>query len=183
MSKILFLDIETTGFSRDWDEIIEIAAILWDSNTQSDIDSFHEYIKPQRTITSKITELTRITPAKVAKCRNEYSVLLDFSEWVTLVKPDIIVGHNCKAFDLNFIAARCAKRNVIWNIDNINVVDTLVLARQMNKAGTIKTENNKQPTIAAYYGIAYEAHSAIEDTKALIKIYIKMTQAEEDVGF
>ena len=182
--RILFLDIETTGFSRDWDEIIEIAAILWDDKKQTDVDSFHEYIKPQRTITSKITELTRITPAKVANCRNETYVLMDFSEWVTLVKPDIIIGHNCKAFDLNFIAARCAKRNIRWNIDGIQIIDTLALARQMNKAGTIKTENNKQPTIAAYFGIEYEAHSAIEDTKALIKIYDKMVnQKQEDVGF
>lgn len=182
MSKILFLDIETTGFSRDWDEIIEIAAILVDSNTGKDIDSFHEYIKPHRNITPKITELTRITNAKVANCRSESSVLMDFSEWITLSKPDIVVGHNCKAFDLNFIQARCNKLSISWNVPT-NIVDTLTLARQMNKAGLISTENNKQPTLAAYYGIQYEAHSAIEDVKALIKIYNKMTNTEEDVGF
>lgn len=182
MSKILFLDIETTGFSRDWDEIIEVAAILIDEATGKDIDSFHEYIKPHRNITPKITELTRITNAKVANCRSESSVLMDFSEWITLSKPDIIVGHNCKAFDLNFIQARCNKLSISWNAP-ANIVDTLTLARQMNKAGLIKTENNKQPTLAAYYGIQYEAHSAIEDVKALIKIYNKMTNTEEDVGF
>lgn len=182
MSKILFLDIETTGFSRDWDEIIEVAAILVDSDTGKDIDSFHEYIKPHRNITPKITELTRITNAKVANCRNESSVLMDFSEWMTLSKPDTVVGHNCKAFDLSFIQARCNKLSISWKIPT-NVVDTLTLARQMNKAGLISTENNKQPTLAAYYGIQYEAHSAIEDVKALIKIYNKMTSTEEDVGF
>jgi DNA polymerase III epsilon subunit family exonuclease len=182
MSKILFLDIETTGFSRDWDEIIEVAAILVDGNTGKDIDSFHEYIKPHRNITPKITELTRITNAKVANCRSESSVLMDFSEWLTLSKPDIVVGHNCKAFDLNFIQARCNKLSISWNAPT-NIVDTLTLARQMNKAGLISTENNKQPTLAAYYGIRYEAHSAIEDVKALIKIYNKMTNTEEDVGF
>ena len=182
MSKILFLDIETTGFSRDWDEIIEVAAILVDEATGKDIDSFHEYIKPHRNITPKITELTRITNAKVANCRSESSVLMDFSEWITLSKPDIVVGHNCKAFDLNFIQARCNKLSISWNVPT-NIVDTLTLARQMNKAGLISTENNKQPTLAAYYGIQYEAHSAIEDVKALIKIYNKMTSTEEDVGF
>lgn len=182
MSKILFLDIETTGFSRDWDEIIEIAAILIDGDTGKDIDSFHEYIKPHRNITTKITELTRITNAQVANCRYESAVLMDFSEWVTLSRPSIVVGHNCKSFDLNFINARCAKLGISWNQPS-NIVDTLTLARQMNKAGLIHTENNKQPTLAAYYGIQYEAHSAIEDVKALIKIYNKMTNTEEDVGF
>lgn len=182
MGKILFLDIETTGFSRDWDEIIEIAAILIDETTGKDIDSFHEYIKPKRNITSKITELTRITNAKVANCRNEASVLMDFSEWVTLSNPDAVVGHNCKAFDLNFIQARCNKIGVSWKQPQ-NIIDTLAIAKQMNKAGLIRTENNKQPTLAAYYNISYEAHSAIEDVKALIKIYNKMTATEEDVGF
>ena len=183
MSKILYLDIETTGFSREWDEIIEIAAILVDSNTGKDIDSFHEYIKPNRKITVKITELTHITNAQVANCRSETSVLMDFSEWVTLSNPDVVIGHNCNSFDLSFIQARCNKLGITWK-KPVNVIDTLALARQMNKEGIIHTENNKQPTLAAYFGIQYEAHSAIEDVKALIKIYKKMTESNiEDVGF
>ena len=183
MSKILFLDIETTGFSRDWDEIIEIAAILIDANTGKDIDSFHEYIKPKRNITPKITNLTRITNAQVANCRSEQIVLMDFSEWVTISNADIVVGHNCKSFDLNFIKARCDKFGIKWTSPQ-TIVDTLALARQLNKEGIIKTENNQQPTLAKYFGVTYEAHSAIEDTKALIKIYNKMTTIRnEDVGF
>ena len=182
MSKILFLDIETTGFSREWDEIIEIAGILVDSDTGRDIDSFHEYIKPNKNITSKITELTRITNAQVANCRSESSVLMDFSEWVALSKPDAVIGHNCKAFDLNFIKARCERMRIGWTPPS-TVIDTLALARQMNKAGLISTPDNKQTTLANYYGVEYNAHSAIEDVKALIRIYKKMTEAEEDVGF
>ena len=184
MSKILFLDIETTGFSRDWNEIIELGAILWDDNKQDCIDSFHEYIKPLQGLPAKITELTGITREKVSGCRNERLVLMDFVEWVAIVKPDIIVGHNCKTFDLGFIAKRCEKFSINWNIDGIQIIDTLALAKQMNKTGEIKTENNKQQTLAAYFGITYNAHSAIEDVKALIQIYNKMTNIQkDDVGF
>ena len=184
MSRTLYIDIETTGFSREWDEIIEIAAILIDDTTGKDVDSFHEYIKPKRNITAKISELTRITNATVANCRGEKQVLMDFSEWVALSKPNTIIGHNCKTFDLNFINARCTKYGVCW-CPNAVVVDTLALARQLNKQGLISTENNRQETLAHYFGISYAAHSAIEDVKALIKIYRKMTtlQDEEDVGF
>lgn len=183
MSKILYLDLETTGFSREWDEIIEIAAIIIDSETGKDIDSFHEYIKPHRNITSKITELTNITNAKVANCRSEIAVLMDFAEWFVLSKPDTVVGHNCNAFDLGFIAARCAKHGINWSKPS-NVIDTLAVARKMNKDGVIHTENNKQQTLAAYFGINYQAHSAIEDVKALIKLHKKMTEATQcDVGF
>ena len=183
MSRTLYLDIETTGFSRDWDEIIEIAAILVDDTTGKDIDSFHEYIKPKRNISAKITDLTGITNARVAGCRSENAVLMDFSEWVTLSKPDTIIGHNCKSFDLNFINARCNKLGVCWS-PNAVVVDTLAVARQMNKEKLITTANNQQQTLAQYFGIQYEAHSAIEDVKALIKIYRKMTELQDDsLGF
>ena len=183
MSKLLFLDIETTGFSRQWNEIIEIAAIVVDSETGKDLDSFHEYIKPRNKISAQVSELTGITNAKVANCRNESAVLMDFSEWVYFTKPTTIIGHNCKSFDLNFINARCQVLGVAWDVNNISIVDTLALARDMNKQGKIKVDNCKQPTIAAYFGIQYEAHSAIEDVKALIKIYNKMCHLEEDVGF
>ena len=183
MSKILFLDIETTGFSRQWNEIIEIAAIIVDDVTGQQIDSFHEYIKPRTRINSQVSELTGITNAKVANCRSEENVLMDFSEWVYLAKPTTIVGHNCKSFDLSFIDARCKQHKISWNTNNINIVDTLARARELNKQGMIKTDNCKQPTIAAYFGIQYEAHSAIEDVKALIQIYNKMNHLEEDVGF
>ena len=183
MNKVLFLDIETTGFSRQWNEIIEIAAIVIDMDSGKDIDSFHEYIKPRNKISSQVSELTGITNAKVAKCRSEANVLMDFSEWVYFTKPTTIIGHNCKSFDLSFINARCQNFGISWDTNNIKIVDTLALAREMNKQGRIKIDNCKQPTIAAYFGIEYEAHSAIEDVKALIKIYNKMCHLEEDVGF
>jgi len=31
MSRIIFYDLETTGFSRTWDFIIEVAAVLYDT--------------------------------------------------------------------------------------------------------------------------------------------------------
>ena len=183
MSKILYLDLETTGFSREWDEIIEIAAIIIDDTTGKDVDSFHEYIKPHRKISAKVTELTRITNAKVANCRSEMAVLMDFVEWFIISQPNVVVGHNCNAFDLGFIAARCAKNNITWS-KPANVIDTLSVARQLNKEGVIHTDNNRQPTLAAYFGIEYEAHSAIEDVKALIKLHKKMKEAtQHDVGF
>lgn len=175
MSKTVFLDLETTGFSRQWDYIIEIAAVVVDDNKI--IDSFHEYIKPGKRISAQISELTGITNEKVARCRNEQEVIMDFSEWISLIKPNTIVGHNCKAFDLGFIREKCDKYHITWN--EPEVVDTLQLARELNKCGKIHTENNKQPTLANYFNIEYEAHSAIEDVRALILIYNKMLQLKQ----
>jgi len=58
---------------------------------------------------------------------------------------------------------------------NIQMIDTLKIARQLSKEGKIKVANHKQTTIAKFYNIDYIAHSAIEDVLANMKIYNKMT--------
>ena len=170
MNKI-FLDLETTGFSRQWDYIIEIAAILCDDNYNA-IDSFHEYIKPNKRIPDKIVELTGISNEDVCFCRDERTVLMDFNEWAALSDSGVIVAHNGKAFDLDFIQ----KKNDYYKYSNNwiskNRLDgTLSIARQLAKQGKISVENFQQPTLAKYFNIQYDAHSAIEDVKALIEIY------------
>ena len=176
--KQLFLDIETTGFSREWNEIIELAAVLYDSDRKEMLDSFHMYAKPTRGIPANITELTGITNEKVANCKPEWEMMLMFCDWFDSHHIDAIIGHNCKAFDLQFIKAKSDKYSLHWNGDRINVIDTLALARQMKKKGTLPTENLKQVTIGQYYGINYEAHSALADVRALIQIYNKMIEGE-----
>ena len=50
--------------------------------------------------------------------------------------------------------------------------DMMTYGRQLKKEG--KTINYKQTTVAEFLGIEYDAHSAIEDVTALIKIYEKL---------
>ena len=188
MSKILFLDIENTGFSRQWEYILELAAEVWDETSKQVVDSFHEYIKPGKSIPLKITELTGITNEQGRTCRTEFDVLTDFCEFVAMSDITKIVGHNCKAFDLSFIREKCAKYKLGWNEDGVEIIDTLAMARNLNKSGKISTENCQQPTLAAYFHIDYEAHSAINDVEALIKIYQKMLALNKpatraDLGF
>lgn len=136
----------------------------------------------------KIVELTGITNARVANCRSEKEVLMDFGEWVITHPCKTIVGHNCKTFDLRFIRDRCGKYNLWWDTDGMEIVDTLALARQYKKAGKLNVPNLQQPTIAAHFGIEYEAHTAIEDIHALEQIYKFFTKlgqpaSRQSLGF
>lgn len=177
--KQLYLDIETTGFSRDWNEIIELAAIWYDTDTDEVVDSFHMYARPARGgIPANITELTGITNEKVFGCGPEWEMLLEFCEWYDHHPSDEIIGHNCKTFDLQFIETKCNKYNIKWNKETAKIVDTLVYARQLKKKGLLNTENMKQTTLGAHFGISYDAHSALADTRALIKIYKKLQECE-----
>ena len=60
-------DIETTGFSAKFDEIIEIAGIKVVNGKMT--DRFSKFIQPTRTIPPHITELTRNHQRHGKKCR------------------------------------------------------------------------------------------------------------------
>lgn len=186
---ILFYDLETTGFDRRWCSIIEIAAILYNMDEHKILDTFHEYIRPIKSIPAQITELTGITNEMVANCRTEPEVVKSFFAFAMGTNWDAICGHNCKAFDNQFMRTKGEVYNLPWEevIAGKQIIDTYQLAKQYKKDGKIVgTSNLRQPTLAEYYGIDYEAHSAIEDVGALIKIYEAMTSekvSRESLGF
>ena len=177
MKKAIFLDIETTGFSRDWDCIIELAAICVNLETGKTIDEFHSYLKPNKKIPAKITELTGIDDFTVANAPDEKEVLLNFGVWVADAECKTLIAHNGKSFDFPFISKRCEKYNIPLDFcdGTYEQIDTLALARQLKKKGDLVAENLKQPTLAAFYNIDYTAHCALDDTKALVQLYFKMT--------
>ena len=170
MAKIAVIDLETTGFRRVWDYIIEFAGVIYDEDTGEQLAEFQEYAKPGKKISKKITEITGINMMTVQNARTEQQVLGDFLEWIAINKPDKIGGHNVKSFDMGFLAERGAKYGFSAPSKD-GIVDTLYICRAMTKAGKLDVENHKQVTLAAHFGIEYQAHSALDDVKAWIKIY------------
>lgn len=79
MSRLLFLDLETTGFSTQYNCILEIAAEIVDENYNI-CAQFHRYIRPRGRIPATVVELTGITDDMVRDCPSEKEVLMEFSE-------------------------------------------------------------------------------------------------------
>lgn len=181
--KLIFADIETTGFSREWDYIIEVAAIVVDDLDFVEISRFHEYIKPGKKLPAKITEITGITEMMLEGKRAEEDVLLDFFVWVKDQEADYIVGHNYAAFDGQFFDTKATKYGVP-KID-LPIIDTYKVAREKKIDTGVRTPTGrmgyKQENLASLYGIEYDAHSAIEDVQALIKIYARMTSSQQNI--
>jgi DNA polymerase III epsilon subunit-like protein len=179
--RLLFVDIETTGFDRRWDSIIEIAAVLYNTDLKKQIITFHEYIKPYKKIPENIEQITGITNDQVKGCRAEEDVVKDFIQFIQEYAPDAIVGHNYDAFDGEFFKSKAGYYFMSW--PNIRTIDTLKIARQVKAPTTMVTASGapsyKQQSIAAGYGLTYQAHSAIEDVKALIEIYNRMTGLQQ----
>lgn len=179
--KLLFFDIETTGFSRQYDYIIELAGIIYNTDTKETEAVFHEYIKPKKRVPIHITEITGITNVMVANKREEKEVLKDFLIFIEEHKPEYYVGHNLDAFDLLWIKEKTQFFELVF--PEKPTIDTLKVARK-KKVRTSKVTPKGNPSytqesIAAAYGISYDAHSAIADVKALIEIFERMEAHDE----
>lgn len=177
---LAFCDIETTGLSREKHEIIEIAGIIWDSATNTVIEKFTQYIKPNSSIPAIITSLTGISNKTVERAPKVWDVLPNFFAFLKANRVERIIGHNFKAFDMKFIEAQIAryKLDEKYPLTIPEIIDTLAIARDLNKRGLISTANNKQETLAAYFGIQYDAHSAHADVEALLEIYKQMRRLD-----
>lgn len=190
--RIIFFDLETTGFNALTDKIIEIAAICVDDNFKI-VDTFNEFINPQRPIPPKITEITGIDNHMVRNARSEGLVLKDFMLWVSKQRAQAVAGHNIKSFDLKWISAK----SQYYKLDNLlssNIIDTLPFAKDLHKSGLIK--NYKGVTekgnisftlarLAEHFELDEQTHRAIDDVRQNIVIYKKLKSLEEtkDYGF
>jgi DNA polymerase III epsilon subunit-like protein len=102
---------------------------------------------------------------------------------VAVNKPDFVIGHNYKTFDGQFFDTRAEKFGL--KPFRIEIIDTLSLAREKKIPVNARTATGKpsykQESLAEYYGIVYQAHSAIEDVRALIEIYKRMIAVDSDI--
>lgn len=154
------IDLETTGLSPSFCEIIELSGVRFRNNAL--VDTFSSLIKPQAPIPELIQNLTGITDKMVETAPSLETILPQFLEFIG---DDIIVGHNV-TFDIRFLQYSC---NNILNVDfNNDYIDTLRLSRKYIK----DTENHKLSTLAQHFGITPEAaHRALADCITTNDIY------------
>lgn len=97
----IVFDIETTGFSRADDRIIEVAANEYVDGEIA--NRFHSYINPKRHIPNFITRLTAITDADVSNAPTIQEIKYDLLQFFGNTP---LVGHNINTFDIPFLEAQ-----------------------------------------------------------------------------
>lgn len=170
-------DIETTGFSRSNDRIIEIGAVKINSKGAI-IDRFNMICNPGLDnfgkpimISATIRQLTGINNAMVKNQPLETAAVASFIQWIKEDKAEISITHNGDKFDIPFLKSACLRAKVGFPF--VKSIDTLHLAKNL-KLLDRGCQNLKQSTLAAYYNIIYNAHRACDDAEALFKIYQEM---------
>ena len=167
--EFVVFDIETTGFNKESDQIIEIGAVKIRGGEV--IDRFSSFIDPGRHIPDHITKLTSITDEDVAGSDPIEKVLPRF---IDFIGKDAVVAHNA-GFDTGFIAAKALALG-LPAFEN-TVVDTLALSRGLYN--TLKKYT--LDAVCRHLGISLENHHrAVDDAEACAGIFIQCVKELEE---
>ena len=162
------LDLETTGLSPEYEDIIEFGAVLIKNGQIVGKKQF--FVKPTKKIPEEITKITKITNELVENsgAKLESEAILDIKDYL---KDYTLVAHNAK-FDINFINTKLEKYGHS-KIDN-PFIDTVIVAKMVLP----KAKKFSLKFVAKKFNIFYDeeiAHRADYDANILARIWIQMT--------
>ncbi len=159
-------DLETTGISSVYDEIIEISAVKVRGGKV--VSEFSRLVNPGRHIPEGASAVNNITDDMVAAAPVFSEVLPDFLDFIG---DDILVGHNIAAFDMKFIYRDCLKFQG-GTLSN-DYIDTLRLAKIIFP----DWRHRRLSDLSDYYGISTKgAHRALADCHMNQKVFELMGQ-------
>lgn len=163
------IDIETTGLSPAFDDIIEVSAIRVENGRIT--ATFSETINVGRPLPPFITALTGITDKELKKSNSAENVLTRFCSFVG---GDILLGHNVN-FDINFLYDKCLEiTGILFEND---FVDTLKIGKRLLP----HLKHHKLDDLAEYYSIPPRSlHRALGDCEMTVNCYFKMLDDIED---
>ena len=163
------LDVETTGLSPSYHELIEFACVrVRDGKI---VNRFETLIKPSHLVNSFITSLTGISNNMLIDAPNIDEVIDDI---LSFIGDDIIVGHNVN-FDINFIYEKAeAYRGVYLSND---FIDTMKMARRLFPY----CPNHKLDTLSNRYNTKYfPSHRAMNDVLATYELIEYMFEQQKN---
>lgn len=163
----IIFDLETTGLKYFTDEILEIGAIKYIDNIET--ERFHTYVKVIKTIPDYITAINHITASTIKDAPLIKSALIDF---ISFIENYTLIAFNSD-FDMSFIQYNC-KNKLHKTIDN-DVIDALPLAKKYLS----DLPNKKLETIKRHFGLTVGSHNAIDDCIVTNHLYQYCRQFEE----
>ncbi|MXR05747.1 PolC-type DNA polymerase III [Mesomycoplasma flocculare] len=163
-AKFVILDLETTGLSAYYNEIIEFGAIVFQNGIE--IEKHQFFIKPSKNIPEVITKITGITQKMIDE--NGVSQETAIKKIDNIIKNGVLVAHNA-TFDFSFLQ-QFFKKHLKKTLKN-SIIDTLEVSRFLSP----NEKSHSLKNIAKRLEIQYDdeiAHRADYDAKILTSIWI-----------
>ena len=162
-SEFVVFDIETTGLSNRYDDIIEFGAVRYSTSFQI-IDEIDFFVKTDKKLSEFTLKTSNITYENIESGKDLITALKMIKEFF---KDSILVAHNAY-FDVDFINEKL-KENDLEEIKN-PVIDTLPLARYLYP----DLKSYREESLANYFKLSFsssEAHRANYDARHLGEIF------------
>ncbi len=159
--EIVIVDVETTGFDANTDQILEIGCIR--CKTREGISRFSTLINTHQIIPEEITKLTGIDDALIKEQGVPfYKALGDFKAFI---RGSDLNAYNAN-FDKKFLQAICKERNV--TLSNY-FSDSMLLCRK-----AFKTSGSKLKDVAEHLGYDHSGgHRALFDCELTLKCHLQ----------
>ena len=165
-------DLETTGLSKETDEITEIGAVKIVNGKIT--DRFSSFVNPKKPLTPEVTKLTGITDEMLKDAPEIREILPKFLEFCG--KDSVLVAHNA-SFDTGFIRTKAE----ISGLDSVNntILDTLELSRCLLP----DLKHHKLNHVCKALNVSLEGHHrAVNDAEATAGILLKFFDMLKEKG-
>lgn len=161
-SDFVIFDIETTGFSKINDRIIEIGAVKVCRGEI--VDRYSTFVNPKIPIPYNITQLTSISDDMVLEAPVIEDALKDF---LAFSRDCVLVAHNA-SFDMGFIIQNAQRLGLS---KEFTYIDTVGLSRILLP----NLSRYKLNSVAKALGVSLENHHrAVDDAEATAEIFLKL---------
>lgn len=169
-AKYAFLDLETTGLSSRFDEIIEFGLVLVDNITDINLSQASRVsiqVRPTRPISAQAQALSKI---KMTDLKTAPPLAQALPQIIKHLHDRVVVAHNAD-FDWSFMRASCERLQLATPSNP--VLDTLTLARILLP----QVSRFRLETVVRHFKIKYEterAHRALYDAELTCQIFKKL---------
>lgn len=170
-SDCVVLDIETTGFNPDFDEIIELAAVRY--SNRAEIGRFESLVRPENKIDPYISSLTGITNEMASDAPSISEILPSF---IDFIGDSVIVGHNV-GFDINFLYDNSERIGYAPVLNDY--IDTMRLSRRLCPS----LEHHTLDALGEHLGVRpQDRHRAMGDCLTAWDCFEALRALAEEMG-
>jgi len=164
-------DFETTGLNPfDGDRIIEMSAVRVINHKV--VEKFATLVNPEQPISPEATAVNGITDDMVEDAPKMKEALTEF---IDFIGDDILVGHNIKSFDMNFLKIECMLQ-FDGKVPDNDYIDTVLIARHCMP----ELAHRNLTVLAEHFGLSSEgAHRALADCLMNQKVYERLKEETE----
>lgn len=169
-TRIVAIDLETTGLSMARDRIVEVAAVSWQDGRET--GQYQTLVNPCRAIPASVVRIHGITDDMVCEQPAIADVLPSLLEFC---RADVLVAHHAP-FDVPFLQAECRRAGLTFEPEL--VADT----RELAKSYLPECPNYRLETLKTVLGFGnQQAHRALEDARDCLDIFLAFLQGHAEM--